>query len=261
MESLENISAFLKEARVAKGQDVAHVASRLRVRPEYIAAIDAGEWGKLSDVYALGYVREYANALGLDGRRIAAEFKKHYTHTANLALIAGRNDGRMDKAEHAAHYRDVPGLPVKSLLAGLALAFFGYMAAPQGTREVEEAFSPQGGLYAGAPSGADAVNPYYIPAAYRPAEGKKLWQAPAKAEEPRSRRYLIHAGENAALRLYGKAGTLLEEARLSEGEAFFAALPEGGYVEAAGDPAKIEVYTEDMTRRIGDVRSLFAVAR
>lgn len=95
--------ALLVDARKRKGLSVADVAGALRIRQVYLEAI---EQGRLSDLpgaaYALGFVRTYAEYLGLDGNEIVRRFKDEADELGRktelvfpLPLSEGRFPGRI----------------------------------------------------------------------------------------------------------------------------------------------------------------------
>jgi hypothetical protein len=66
----------LKRARVGQGYEIAEVAQTLRIRPEYLEALEEGDHARLPGrVYAIGFVRTYANFLGLDSAVAIERFK------------------------------------------------------------------------------------------------------------------------------------------------------------------------------------------
>ena len=70
------IGALLMEARHRSGQDLADVSRHLRIRHQYLRAIENGEFKTLPGLtYAIGYVRTYAQYLELDVERSVALFK------------------------------------------------------------------------------------------------------------------------------------------------------------------------------------------
>jgi cytoskeleton protein RodZ len=86
--------AMLSEARTAAGLTLAEVAARTRIPERHLAAIEAGDYGKLpSRTYAVGFSRTYARLLGLDERTL--------TDQVRLDLSAGEADGplRPDRFE------------------------------------------------------------------------------------------------------------------------------------------------------------------
>ncbi|TAE34253.1 MAG: hypothetical protein EAY65_03175 [Alphaproteobacteria bacterium] len=66
-ERLREIGATLKKSRESFRLTVEHVAGELYVHPDRIRALELGDWSFAnSDVYARGYLRNYADYLGLD---------------------------------------------------------------------------------------------------------------------------------------------------------------------------------------------------
>jgi len=67
----------LREARLALGHGVEDLAQHLRIRRAYLEAL---EQGRLKDLpgaaYAVGFVRSYAGALGLDAEDMARRFRE-----------------------------------------------------------------------------------------------------------------------------------------------------------------------------------------
>jgi len=66
----------LKRARLGTGYDIDAIASILRIRPEYLEALEEGSHVRLPGrVYAIGFVRSYASFLGLDPAVAIERFK------------------------------------------------------------------------------------------------------------------------------------------------------------------------------------------
>ena len=77
----------LRQRREALGLGLADVAATLRIKPAYLAALEAGRPGELPGaVYAIGYMRAYAGYLGLDRGAMLRRFKQE------SALLAARPD-------------------------------------------------------------------------------------------------------------------------------------------------------------------------
>lgn len=72
----ESVSAVLRRAREKHGQDVRTVAQVLRIRQAYLEALESGSYDKLpGNAYALGFLRTYAEYLGLNANNIVDRFK------------------------------------------------------------------------------------------------------------------------------------------------------------------------------------------
>src|SRR5215217_4667857 len=64
---MESIGEFFRQVRETKGLTVDEVASKTRIRSDFVKALEDGNFAKLPDqVFARGFVRSYARSLGLD---------------------------------------------------------------------------------------------------------------------------------------------------------------------------------------------------
>lgn len=72
----ESVGAVLRNARLATGRGLPDVAAMLRIRLPYLQAIEDGRYGDLPGAaYALGFLRSYAEHLGLDPDAVARAYK------------------------------------------------------------------------------------------------------------------------------------------------------------------------------------------
>ncbi|MBC7432451.1 MAG: helix-turn-helix domain-containing protein [Rubritepida sp.] len=68
----------LRDAREASGLSIDDMSAALRIRRVYLVALEEGRVRDLpSPAYALGFVRNYANALGLDASDLVRRFREH----------------------------------------------------------------------------------------------------------------------------------------------------------------------------------------
>ena len=64
---MESIGEFFRQVRETKGLTIDEVASKTRIRADFVKALEDGNFAKLPDqVFARGFVRSYARSLGLD---------------------------------------------------------------------------------------------------------------------------------------------------------------------------------------------------
>jgi cytoskeleton protein RodZ len=64
---MDSVGEFFKQVRETKGLTVDEVASKTRIRTDFVKALEDGNFAKLPDqVFAKGFVRSYARSLGLD---------------------------------------------------------------------------------------------------------------------------------------------------------------------------------------------------
>lgn len=97
-EALE-LGATLREMRLARKRDIDEIADELRIRSSYLQAIEEGRFADLpGSTYALGFVRAYADALGLDANDAARRFKAAMgagSTQPNLILPSPVAEGRL----------------------------------------------------------------------------------------------------------------------------------------------------------------------
>jgi cytoskeleton protein RodZ len=79
--------AMLRQRREALGLDLADAAGALRIKPAYLASLETGRPNELPGaVYAFGFIRAYADYLGLDNGEILRLFKRQ------SALLSAKPD-------------------------------------------------------------------------------------------------------------------------------------------------------------------------
>lgn len=81
---LDSVGADLRAARLRLGEEQDAIAKKLRIRRDHVEAIEEGHTNRLpGKTYAIGFVRSYAEYLGLDANDCVRRFK---------AEIQGRTD-------------------------------------------------------------------------------------------------------------------------------------------------------------------------
>lgn len=71
------IGQVLKDARARAGLELRAIEERTKIRTKYLRAIENEEWDALpSSAYAKGFLRSYAEALGLDGEALVDEYRR-----------------------------------------------------------------------------------------------------------------------------------------------------------------------------------------
>jgi cytoskeleton protein RodZ len=75
------IGASLREARTRRGLSPADVQRAIRIRERYLTALEEEKWDLLpGEVYAKGFLRTYAEFLGLDGDLYVDEWNSRFAH-------------------------------------------------------------------------------------------------------------------------------------------------------------------------------------
>jgi cytoskeletal protein RodZ len=85
------IGGSLREARLKRGLSPADVQKAIRIRDRYLQALEEERWELLpGDAYVKGFLRTYADFLGLDGSLYVDEYNSRYAHTDELTLVPER---------------------------------------------------------------------------------------------------------------------------------------------------------------------------
>ncbi|PKU26324.1 hypothetical protein CWS72_00240 [Telmatospirillum siberiense] len=96
-EATGSVGSLLREARERRGEDLGFVANALRIRQPYLRAIEAGRSDDLpGSTYAVGFVRGYAEYLGLDSKEIVRRFRQEngeFNNRAELVFPSAVSEG------------------------------------------------------------------------------------------------------------------------------------------------------------------------
>jgi cytoskeletal protein RodZ len=75
------IGDSLREARTRRGLSPADVQKDLRIRERYLTALEEEHWEQLpGEAYVKGFLRQYAEFLGLDGNLYIEEYLSRFLH-------------------------------------------------------------------------------------------------------------------------------------------------------------------------------------
>jgi cytoskeleton protein RodZ len=73
---VREVGAQLRQARMARGEQIEDVAEHLRIRPTYLYGLEQGDLSIMPGrIYALGFLRSYAQYLGFDGDDLIAQIR------------------------------------------------------------------------------------------------------------------------------------------------------------------------------------------
>jgi cytoskeleton protein RodZ len=114
---MREVGARLRQVRLERGEDLDTVAQYLRIRPAYLSCIEEGDLSTLPGrTYALGFLRSYADHLGLDGQDLVTQIKSavgNLTRRQRLRIHTPMPESRLPKA------------PVLAISLVLILAVYG----------------------------------------------------------------------------------------------------------------------------------------
>ncbi|MBE9127355.1 MULTISPECIES: helix-turn-helix domain-containing protein [unclassified Coleofasciculus] len=75
LEKLEELGARLRQRRNEKSIGIEEVAAKTRIQARLLKAIEEGKWDQLPEpIYIQGFIRRFAEALGLNGAEFASAF-------------------------------------------------------------------------------------------------------------------------------------------------------------------------------------------
>ena len=73
----ERIGDILRRVREHRGEDLAEISDYLRIKAAYLFALEHSRYEELpADAYVIGFLRTYANYLGLDGRGAIDQYRR-----------------------------------------------------------------------------------------------------------------------------------------------------------------------------------------
>jgi cytoskeleton protein RodZ len=86
------IGGSLREARLKRGLTPADVQKAIRIRDRYLQALEEERWEVLpGDAYVKGFLRTYADYLGLDGNLYVDEYNNRFAHDEELPFVPERS--------------------------------------------------------------------------------------------------------------------------------------------------------------------------
>jgi hypothetical protein len=136
------VGPTLREARRRGEIELSAVEKATRIRPRFLRAIENEEWDALpGGVYTRGFIRTYAAYLGLDGERLAEDYRREVEGTVGgkeprveNVPMGSRPTSPRDSAGGA---RWILAIAAVALIAGLAI-----VALPDGGGGIEVAGRP-----------------------------------------------------------------------------------------------------------------------
>jgi len=126
---MADIGATLREARMRARIDISELEAETKIRAKYLRALENEEWDLLpGPTYVKSFLREYADALGLDGKLLVAEYKLRYEGPSDFEMqpISPRTrrerDQRRRRSATSGAMRDVlVAVVVLAVIGGLIL--------------------------------------------------------------------------------------------------------------------------------------------
>jgi cytoskeleton protein RodZ len=84
---MPEIGATLREARMRARIDISEIETQTKIRAKYLRALENEEWDLLpGPTYVKSFLRTYADALHLDGKRLVEEYKLGHERLSDVEL-------------------------------------------------------------------------------------------------------------------------------------------------------------------------------
>lgn len=190
------VGADLVTARQRTGLSIEEMAAQLRIRPEYLEALEQGRIGALpATAYAVAFLRAYGRALGLDADELVRRFKNE------AASVVSRRPKLAFPAPVARR-----GIPASAMMMlGLALTVGAYAAwyklapsHPAQVQTVEPVPARLASLVSPPPTVAPAATPGAAPAQTAVAQTAPTAPMPSVAPAPVDQAVDLSPGSAAA---------------------------------------------------------------
>jgi cytoskeleton protein RodZ len=110
------VGATLREARNRRKIDLSEVEAAIKIRVRYLQALENEEWDALpGGAYTHGFIRTYAIYLGLDGDRLAEDYRR------SIAPTGGERVPKRIEPVPTGPRRGAPRIPSHVLIAAVCL--------------------------------------------------------------------------------------------------------------------------------------------
>ncbi len=242
---LETVGQDLRAARQRKGDDLATVSRALKIRKDHLEALEEDEVEKLPGrTYAVGFVRTYADYLGLDARQCVERFK---------AQIAGRTDDStptITVIDEDDHRRMPQGWKIVAGVVLLACIYGAWhLLMPAADRMLSPPVAPVPSQLAPKPvvaqhkapvRTAQAPNPQATNAQTPPQPQTALPQGHVYGQQNRGARVLLRMKQATRILVQGSTGTVFINRTLNAGDSYM--VPDlVGLTLTAADAGAVEV--------------------
>jgi hypothetical protein len=119
------IGASLREARLRQGLDFPELEERTKIRPKYLRALEDERFDILpAPTYVRGFLRSYAEAVGLDGQPFVDEYNSRFAVGEDDAPLRARRvptPARRDRERHESRIAVLALLAI-TVIAALVIA-------------------------------------------------------------------------------------------------------------------------------------------
>lgn len=143
-----DVGAKLKEARLAKGLSLDSLQETTKIQKRYLVAIEEGNLHILpGKFYARAFIKEYANAVGIDSRDLLEEYKEEIPSTEeeeeNVQYTRMQRTRKESNADKGSISSFVPTIIVVLLIIGILFVAWWFIRENMSSGESEQVEEPQ----------------------------------------------------------------------------------------------------------------------
>src|ERR1043165_146062 len=132
------IGNSLREARLRQHLDFPELEQATKIRGKYLRALEDEEFDVLpSQTYVKGFLRAYAEALGLDGQLYVDEYNSRFAIDDEHTLIRPRRSQARQSSRHRRMETHVVGVALAAIVAVTVLVFAAWRFGGTSTADTE----------------------------------------------------------------------------------------------------------------------------
>lgn len=228
---LETVGQDLRAARLRRGDDLATASKVLKIRKDHLEALEEDRLEALPGrTYAVGFVRSYADYLGLDTAQCVERFK---------AEIAGRSDAdhmpHVNVIDEDEHRRLPQGWKIVAAVVALLMLYGAYYLISSASSIVSQPSTPpaptqaavkpaaahkaQNAVAAAPPAAIDAQQPASSPTP-APATEAPLPAGTTYGQQNANARVVLRAHQTTRILVQGEGGIVYINRALNPGDTF-----------------------------------------
>jgi len=120
---MKTVGGILQEARIAKKISLAEVERATKIRVKFLEGIEKDDYTALPSLsYAKGFVKNYAEYLGIDSAKVLAFFRRQTIDAPKSSLLP-----KTPTVVNKSFFQLTPGKFLAGILIVLVLIFLGYL--------------------------------------------------------------------------------------------------------------------------------------
>lgn len=130
---MRKISEILQDARIEKGYSLESVVKATKIKKLFIIAIEEGRYFDLpSESYALGFIKNYAQYVGVDKNKAAALFRREYEGVQGRILPTFKSsDKKLSRKIFYTPRNFIIGIVVFVILGYIAFQYSSFFLGPK----------------------------------------------------------------------------------------------------------------------------------